>query len=180
VSRPADRPLNKKEQKKIETAISYTADVITSERLQAIPDRAIEYVSEQTWKKVTRGWKRRRCTGLAELARQILNGKSWLHKTMADLFGKLLRRWGVGDIERRFAEELVRRLPFPYLDQKLTATARALQITGIFICVMGDNDLRNCACFVDLVLNEGKEKLKDLMIAATNDWAHLHHLPELA
>jgi hypothetical protein len=174
-----ERRLTKKQQKKVETAISYTADIVLSGRLQAIPDRAVQYVSEQTWNRLTRRWSRRHCTGLAELARQILAGKSWLHKKTADLFGKLLRLCGVGDIERRFAEEIVKNLPFPYLDQKIAIAARALQVTGIFICIMGGHDLRNCACFVDLVLKEGKEKLKQLMIAATNDWAHLHELPNL-
>jgi hypothetical protein len=34
-------------------------------------------------------------------------------------------------------------------------------------------DLTHCQCFIDLALNETKERMKKLLAAAVDDWAHL-------
>jgi hypothetical protein len=86
---------------------------------------------------------------------------------------------GYARIACRFGEEIAKGLPLP-IDQPLVTIARSLQIAGIVICVLGDRDLAECQCFIDVVVNEGKERLKQLMVAAVHDWRDLHKLSPAA
>jgi hypothetical protein len=75
-------------------------------------------------------------------------------------------------IERVFAQELAGRIPLPF-DAKLAAAARGLQIAGIYICVVGNRDLTDCACLRDVLKVEGKGRLQRLMQSAMEDWQQL-------
>ena len=74
-----------------------------------------------------------------------------------------------------FACEVAERVPLP-TDQTLIAAARAVQATGIYICVAAGRNLANCECFIDLVKAEGKKQIKALLLAAMNDWDDLGRL----
>jgi hypothetical protein len=50
------------------------------------------------------------------------------------------------------------------------------QLCGMFLCVAQDRALSNCACFVDVVKSEGKERVNDLVKSAAKDWVNLHLL----
>ena len=42
------------------------------------------------------------------------------------------------------------------MDAKLVATARGVQVTGVLLCLVNDDDLRQCQCFIDLSLEQAK------------------------
>jgi hypothetical protein len=53
------------------------------------------------------------------------------------------------------------------LDQKLTATARALQFWGILICY---DHVTTCACFICVVNSGGAWLLDQLLLVGVDDW----------
>jgi hypothetical protein len=79
---------------------------------------------------------------------------------------------GAGDPARAFTEELISNIPLPF-DAKTIAVARGVQVAGILLCVMDNRDLTKCECFIDLALAETKERVNQILIAATSDWAGL-------
>jgi len=75
-------------------------------------------------------------------------------------------------IERTFAQELARTIPLP-VDAQMTAAARGLQIAGIYVCLVGNQNLADCACLRDVFKVEGKERIAQLMQGAVGDWREL-------
>ncbi|MFF8534196.1 hypothetical protein ACF07B_19955 [Streptomyces sp. NPDC015532] len=112
------------------------------------------------------------CDDLAQLARSILTGKDRLHDVVGRAAGGLFGLLGRPKIERVFAQELARRIPLP-VDAQLSAAARGLQIAGIYVCIVGNRDLADCACLRDVLRAEGKERLKQLVQGAMDDWQWL-------
>jgi len=51
--------------------------------------------------------------------------------------------------------------------------ARALQVTGVLICVNNGRELARCYCFQDLALKESKEQVQTLLERAREDWVSL-------
>lgn len=51
--------------------------------------------------------------------------------------------------------------------------ARGLQITGILVCVVDGQDLIRCPFFIDLALAESKARVKQILVAALDDWTGL-------
>ncbi|MBY8343024.1 hypothetical protein LXH13_19940 [Streptomyces spinosirectus] len=147
-------------------------DVIENGGTAVIAERASAYVSEETWKTLVKRHRRRGCDDLAQLARSILKGKERLHEAVGRAAGGVFGFLGRPRIERVFAEELARRIPLP-VDAKLSAAARGLQIAGIYICIVGNRDLADCACLREILKAEGKERLKRLMQGALEDWQGL-------
>ncbi|WP_406167591.1 hypothetical protein [Streptomyces sp. NBC_00996] len=106
------------------------------------------------------------------LARNILKGKEQLHGAVGRAAGGLLGLLGRPRIERVFAQELASRIPLPW-DGQLAAAARGLQIAGIYVCLVGNRGLTDCACLQDVLKAEGKERVKKLVKAAVEDWSLL-------
>jgi hypothetical protein len=79
---------------------------------------------------------------------------------------------GFGSIEQRFARELAKQIPLPP-DAKLVAAARGVQVAGVLICIANGDDLTRCQCFIDLALEMAKSRVKELMVAAMDDWRGL-------
>ncbi|MGH3772254.1 MAG: hypothetical protein ACRDRW_12800 [Pseudonocardiaceae bacterium] len=73
-------------------------------------------------------------------------------------------------VERAIARELVQRIPIPVIDQKIVAVARGLQIIGILLCLSQGIPLNQCQSFIDLALTEAKERVKQILIGAMDDW----------
>lgn len=46
-------------------------------------------------------------------------------------------------------------------------------MTGILVCLADGDDLTRCQCFIDLALEESKERLQALLVAAQGDWRAL-------
>ncbi|MFI6584094.1 hypothetical protein [Embleya sp. NPDC050493] len=148
------------------------ADALDGGGAAAIADRAAMYVSDETWRALVKKHRRRGCDDLARLARDILGGKEHLHDVVARSAGGLLGFLGRSRIERAFAQELARTIPLP-LDAQLTAAARGLQIAGIYVCLVGNRNLAECACLRDVFKVEGKERVVQLMQGAVGDWREL-------
>ncbi|MBO0515268.1 hypothetical protein [Streptomyces beijiangensis] len=138
----------------------------------AIAERAAEYVSDETWNALVKKHRRGGCDELAELARAILDGKKQLHALVGRAAGGLLGIFGRSRIERAYAVEFASRIPLP-TDVKMAAAARALQIAGIYVCLLGAGDLSRCACLKDVFETEGKDRVKKLVQGAVEDWIEL-------
>ncbi|MGP3962727.1 hypothetical protein ACTWPT_42715 [Nonomuraea sp. 3N208] len=162
-----------REKRLIKEAIDYFEIAIEKGALAAATDRACEYASKETWAKLTKRWNGKRCQTLAQIARDVLEGKEQIHAGIGKVAGFLVGLFKGGSLERTFAAEIVSRIPLPILDEKLTATARGLQIVGIGVCCMQGYDLSRCACFVDVAKFEGKAQLKKLVLTGAEDWASL-------
>jgi hypothetical protein len=156
----------------LEEVAGFCADTLKDGGAAAIADRASAYVSDATWKALVRKHRRKGCDELAELARAILKGKEQLHDVVSRTAGGLLGLLGRPRIERVFAQELVRRIPLPW-DAQLAAAARGLQIAGIYVCLVGNRELTDCACLKDVLKVEGKERVKKLIQGAAEDWKSL-------
>ncbi len=152
---------------------SYTGLIANPDLQKVVVRRATEYVSDQTWQRLTRGWSGRRCSALAKLARTILEAQDRLREGLVEVTDRTLRLLNRSSVERQFAAELVKRLPLPAVGENLIATARGLQVTGIVVCVTESRPLTQCACFTDVVLVEGQAKVKSLITAGLEDWAGL-------
>jgi hypothetical protein len=141
----------------------------------AVAGRAAKYMSKRTWNRVTAGWHGARCRALARLARTILTGNEKLHDAVGAGTHRVWSWLGRPRIERVFAREVAERVPLP-TDRALIAAARAVQATGIYVCLAANRDLTNCECFIDMVKSEGKRQLKALLLAAMDDWRELGRL----
>jgi hypothetical protein len=79
--------------------------------------------------------------------------------------------WLGGDaVERAVARELAKRIPIPAVDQKATVVARGLQMVGIVLCLSVGSPLNRCQSFIDLALTESKERVKQILVGAMDDW----------
>jgi hypothetical protein len=54
--------------------------------------------------------------------------------------------------------------------------ARGLQIVGIAMCLHAERGLTQCACFKDVVIAEGKERVKQLMLYSIENWQDLDQM----
>ncbi|MEV0787191.1 hypothetical protein AB0I52_30355 [Streptomyces sp. NPDC050423] len=137
-----------------------------------IAERAVAYASGHAWDRLVKRHSRRGCDDLARLAREILQGKEQLHDVVGRAAGGLFGLLGRPKIERVFAQELARRIPLP-VDTQLSAAARGLQIAGIYVCVVGNRSLSNCACLRDVLVVDGQASLQQLLEGALEDWQWL-------
>jgi hypothetical protein len=142
---------------------------------EVVADRASTYATTATFQALIRG-RRRRCRGLADLAKAILDGRTKLHDLIGSFAGWLTSILGRSRLEQRFARELARRIPLPG-EGRLIATARGVQITGILLCVLNGDDLSRCQCFIDLALEESRTALKRILTTALDDWTALTAFP---
>ncbi|OWV00509.1 hypothetical protein B5D80_27965 [Micromonospora wenchangensis] len=137
--------------------------------------QAASYAGDRVWDRLTHDWSGRNCKGLARLARAALDGKDWLHDRVGDLVSYLLEVLSTPRVVRVFGREIAKRIPLPW-DQQLVAVSRGMQIAGIAVCMLNGRDLAKCECFVDVVINEGKERVRQLMDWAAKDWRNLEQL----
>lgn len=156
----------------IEEAVEYFSEVVDGNLIDAAASNAADYVGAKIWSELTRDWSGRNCRWLARLARRALNGMDWLHGWVARIVVFILELFGLPRIVCRFGRTLAKRIPLPG-GHELKMVARGMQIAGIVICMLDGRDLRKCSCFVDVVLEEGKERLQRLMEKAAGDWRDL-------
>ncbi len=158
----------------VRSASDFCADLVANPNLPVlIGDRATDYVTDRTWERVTRDWSGRRCVTLAQLAREILEVRERLREGLGGAADWLLGFFNRSLVERQFCLELVKRLPLPVIDEKMVAAARGLQLTGIVVCLTRSQSIMQCACFTDVVKIDGKTKVKELIVAGTEDWVGL-------
>lgn len=145
---------------------------------ETVAGRATDYVTDKTWNKLFKPGRYELCKALAELAAETLATKKKLHSAIGWVAAWFMRRLRRGRLAETVARELAENLPLP-VDAKITAVARGVQLTGIVVCIAGGRDLTRCPCFIDLALNETKERVKKILTAAVDDWAGLAEFPAL-
>jgi hypothetical protein len=175
-NRSRERKAQHRRRQRVEDAAKACSDILTDGWQENVAARATNYVTEVTWQRMFRSRRRRRCKFLAEMASDVLAGKQKMHDLVGSLAGWFISLFRAGDVTRTFARELASAIPLPS-DAKLVAVARGLQVTGVLLCVVNDDDLTRCQCFIDLALAESKTIVKKILVAAMNDWTGLASYP---
>ncbi|WP_432892099.1 hypothetical protein ACQPYH_16060 [Kribbella sp. CA-245084] len=173
--RPPDRSygnLSLAKRRRVDGAIELCAAVVTDSWQATVAERAADYAVSDTFRKLVRSRRRHHCKALAEVAQLILAAKNKAHEVLGLLGGGLMSLLGFGGLAKRFARELIERIPLPF-DAKVTAAARGVQITGILLCVLNGDELRRCQCFIDLALEQAKTAVKKILTTAMEDWTQL-------
>jgi hypothetical protein len=164
---------------RVDEAASLCQELLADGWQETVAGRAADYLAGPTWRELTRGTRSRNCRALARLARRILQGKQRLHDVVGSIARKSVTLLGGRRFARRLAAELAAKLPLPFDDQAI-AVARGIQISGVLLCLGNGRNLSRCACFVDLAREEGKVQVKQVMVAALDDWRGLARLPPAA
>ena len=162
----------KKRAEILQEAVEYLAENVDANLIDAAASNAAGYVGGKIWSELTSDWSGRNCRWLARLARSALNGVDWLHNWIAKIVVFILELFGLPRIVCMFGRALAKRIPVPG-SHELKITARGMQIAGIVVCILDGRDLTKCSCFVDVVLEEGKERLQQLMERAAGNWRDL-------
>jgi hypothetical protein len=165
---------SRRETDQVSRAADYCIDVVASGPLAAIEVHATEYISEKTWDRIRKTWKPRHCDRLAQYARNVLDGRQSIHRLIGRSIGRIAGALGAAPSVQIITEEICSRVPLPVLDHEAVIVSRALQVTGVFMCVWHDRPLTDCVCFIDVVIAEGKEKMKQLLLLGAHDWEHLY------
>jgi hypothetical protein len=162
--------LTRSEQDRVDRAVEFCADVVTDGWQNAIAGRAADCLTPRTWNRLFRGRRREDCKTLADLARTILAAKNKLHELVGRFAGWATGQLGGGGLARTAAREIAKRIPIPVVDQKAVLVARSLQMIGIALCLSRGGQLNRCQSFIDLALDETKERVKQVLVAAVQDW----------
>lgn len=164
------RLTRKKERDQIKETAEFCAAAIKDGAMKATADRIASHVSHDAWETLQRRWNRFRCKWLARLAQQILDTKSRIHTTVADV--AMLKWWApLHTPERIFAHELIKCIPLPG-DKQFIAAAYSLRLTGVCLCAMQGIPLHKCACFRPLAQEYTKEQLKSILVSKGTEWMH--------
>jgi hypothetical protein len=139
---------------------------------QVVADRLTDRAGD-AWQRLTRSRRRRNCKKLAQMARTILKAKDQIHQLAAELAGQAASVAGVRGAALDFTRELVKRVPIGPVDAKLIATARAIQMAGIVLCLIEERPMTRCDCFIDLALAETKERVSQILETRLANWAEL-------
>jgi hypothetical protein len=158
------------ERQRVAETIAFCADVADSSWSEAVADRAAGCLTPPTWNALFGRQRRGDCGAFADLARAILAGKQKLHDLVGAVAAWLTKHLGGGEIERVVAKELAKRIPIPSVDDNAAIVARALQMLGIALCISRGDPLNMCQSFIDLSLQETKERVKTALAAALDDW----------
>jgi hypothetical protein len=164
--------IEEKKRERIKAAADYCSDLLMEGWSETVAERAADYVSDQAWNRIFRS-RGNQCKTLAQLARQALAVKDQLRDLLGSVVAWILSLIGVGAAAREFAGELATNIPVLPVDAKLIAVARGLQVTGIALCVIREENVTRCQCFVDLALAETKTQVRKILVTALGDWAQL-------
>jgi hypothetical protein len=162
--------LTEREQKRVETAVEFSADILTEGWQETVADHAADCIHPKTWNRLFRGRRRRDCRALADLAKAILEGKKKLHQLIGAVGAWFAREFGGDALEEAVARELSQRIHIPVVDDKAVVVARSLQMIGIALCLSRGDPLSRCQSFIDLALAETKERVKQTLVVALEDW----------
>lgn len=160
------------ERDRVREAAKFWADSLPNGWQAAVAERITDY-AQTTWGRLSRSRRKHNCKALARMARSILAGKTQIHKTVGQMFGRAAAALGAGDPAKAFAEELGSNIPISPIDTQAVAIARGLQVAGVLLCVMDGRELTKCECFIDLALAETKERVNQILVAAMYDWTGL-------
>jgi len=150
--------------------VAFCGDVVTSSWQEAVTDQALNCITPKTWDRLFSGHRQQECKILADMAKGILEGKKALHDFIGAIAGRIAGWLGGDAVERAVARELAKRIPIPGIDQKAAVVARGLQVVGIVLCLSVGSPLNRCQSFIDLALAESKERVKQILVGAMDDW----------
>lgn len=162
--------MTRKQQVRVDRTVEICADLVVDGWEGAVSDRVSSCLTEHTRKRLFGRRRHDNCSGLANLAKAILEGKKRLHQGLGLIAGWLASKVGAEPLEQTVARELAQRIPIPVLDGKAVAVARGLQVVGILVCLSSDIPLNRCQSFIDLSLAESQERVKGILAAALEDW----------
>jgi tetrahydromethanopterin S-methyltransferase subunit C len=162
--------LTEEQQSRVERAAAFCADVVVDGWADAVATRAADCLSLTVWNSLFKGRRRRDCKALAALAKALLAGKKKLHEMVGAIGGWLAGLIGGNLLARAAAKELAEKIPIPVIDERTMAVARGLQVIGISLCLAENTPLDRCQCFIDLALAETKERVKQVLATALDDW----------
>jgi len=168
--------MEEKRRERVKAAADYCSSLFAEGWADTVADRATDYVSQDTWDRLFRG-RSNQCKALARVAQRVLMVKGQLHTWIGRLAAWLLSLIGVDTTAGKFAGELASNIPIAYVDVKIIAVARGLQVSGIVLCVFRDEDITRCQCFIDLALAEVRTRVKKILAAAMDDWVNLAVFP---
>ncbi|MGH3942526.1 MAG: hypothetical protein ACRDTG_28670 [Pseudonocardiaceae bacterium] len=160
------------EQSRVEQAVAFCADVATSSWQEAVTEQALGCITDKTWERLFDGHRQQECKILADMAKGVLDGKKALHDLIGSVASRVASWLGGGSVEQAVARELARRIPIPVVDQKAAVVARGLQMVGIVLCLSVGSPLSQCQSFIDLALVESKERVKQILVGAMDDWTN--------
>jgi hypothetical protein len=163
--------LSHREQERVEAAVDFAFDMGAKGWEDAVAGRISDFLTPMTFDRLFHRRRARDCKFLADLAKDLLEGKKKLHEVVGGVAGWAASRLGAGPIQRIVARELVERIPIPFVDQPVAFVARGLQMCGIVLCLSRDIPPDRCQSFIDLALAESKERVKEILTAAMKDWA---------
>lgn len=165
---PPRRSIRKKERDRINEAAEFCMATIKDGAIEATADRIADRVSHDVWNTLRRRWGRFRCKWMARLAQQIIDAKSQIHETVADV---AMLKWPspLHTPERIFAHQLIKSIPLPG-DEQFVAVAHSLRVAGVCLCVTQGIPLRKCACFQPLGLEYTKEQVKSILVSSGTEW----------
>jgi hypothetical protein len=170
------RQHQRQQRERVEEAAKLCSEVLTAGWQETVADRAADYVTQATLRRLVRRRLKRQCKALAQLASTILAGRQHSHELIGRSAGWLVSCLGGSEVTQVFARELASRLPLPS-DARLIAVGRGLQITGVLLCVFEGRELTRCQCFIDLAVTESTERVKRILVAALDDWSGLAAFP---
>lgn len=136
-----------------------------------VASHVTEAVSEQIRKRLFEEQMDQDCAAIAKLARSLLESKKQLHDLIGTTTSAAVRLMGADEFSQAVAHELAGRIPLP-IDEPAVHVARALQMTGISMCVIKGTDLENCPCLIDLAITESQDRCKEILASALDDWAN--------
>ena len=134
---------NQSKERRVADAAEYCLSVVQDGFADATIEKASEYLSEETMKRLEREWSGEKCRALSKLAKAIIWLKSKLHEAVGDRvawFYGLLRS---SQLEGAIVREIAAKIPLPW-DGKLVVAARGAQVIGISMCILSGDDLTRC------------------------------------
>lgn len=175
VTARSTRPDGNRRKKRVEEVQDFCTDILTDGWRDVVETRVSDYITTETFRRLTKRH-RRACKSLAAFAGRVLESKNRLHQLVGlaaqCIIGLLSGNWMVQVIARKLATKI----PLPW-DAKMVAVARGIQILGILVCLSDGNELTHCQCFIDLAIDETKERVKQILASAVDDWRELARLP---
>jgi hypothetical protein len=148
------------------------ADVLCEGIAPALTELVIEYVGTVQERALREHpWSAANCHAFAEVARRLLDAAASVHAAVGETVASLLPA-DTPVLAKSLAIKLGARIPLPW-DQKLRAIARALQVMGIFMCVVKLLPLGECECLFmvgsEVVLGAVEIRMMALVQDAEND-----------
>ena len=161
--------------KRVEAARDFCVDILTDGWQDAVATKVSDYVGEKTFQRLAKRHENS-CRSLAAFAGRLLQGKERLHDFVGSVARWIAALLTGNRMIQAVARKLARKIPLPW-DHQVITVARGMQIIGILLCVRDGRNLAHCQCFVDLAIDETKERVKRILAGALDDWPDLEVFP---